>query len=315
MTRWLGVIAALTCGLQACAGPLVLLGAPDATFARGQERMGRIAKCVQQVEASEEEQRLFLQAEGFYQYRFALPRRGAWSYLAQGAAALTDFPAFQSLAGSLDLADFRLRTHDGAVHLWEALLHMYPNSPLRPLTLYRLGWAYRNLGVAGFPQTSAAAFNALANDYAGTPLAGLAAEANAVAWKAKDTATGLSLIPGLGQMYVGEYLNGTVRLSIGLASGAMVVAPLIIGIVRRNELTWKRDWPLLLTGFLGIVVLSIDYTAAYQDATRGVVEFNERQEAKFDDSHPGAPCDTEARDVTSQGRALPSHASTQSLWP
>ena len=39
----------------------------------------------------------------------------------------------------------------------------------------------------------------------------------------------------------------------------------------------------------GLIVLSIDYSFAYQDALRAVMQFNEREEIKFEDQHPGAP--------------------------
>jgi len=39
----------------------------------------------------------------------------------------------------------------------------------------------------------------------------------------------------------------------------------------------------------GLVVLSIDYTDSYRDAMRGVIQWNERAEAAFEDTHPLAP--------------------------
>jgi hypothetical protein len=39
----------------------------------------------------------------------------------------------------------------------------------------------------------------------------------------------------------------------------------------------------------GLVVLSIDYSLAYQDALRAVMQFNEREETKFEDRRPDAP--------------------------
>jgi len=252
--------------------------------------MVRTASVVEQEKPTDSEKGLFLQAEGFYQYRFAFPPRGLLSYLAQGAAAVTDLPALQSLAGSLDLADLRLRSYDGAVHLWEALLDEHPQSALRPLTLYRLGWAYRSAGATGFPRSSGdEAFDALAKDHPSSPLAILSREARAVPWKSKGKATAWSLMPGLGQMYVGEYANGAVRLAVALASLAMVAVPVYVASRRSGELSWRSDWPLLATGIGGLIILSIDYTAAYQDALRGVIEFNERSEAEFEERHPEAP--------------------------
>ncbi len=239
---------------------------------------------------TEAERWLFMQAEGFYQYRFAFPPHGLLSYLALAAAAITDFPALQSLAGSVDLVDLRLRSYDGAVHLWETLLVQHPKTALRPLTLYRLGWAYRSTAVSGFPRKSGdEAFNLLMKDYPGSPLAHLSREAKAVPWKSKDKATGFSLVPGLAQMYVGEYKNGAARLGVALGAAAMIIAPSAIAIDRGQDLTWSGDWPLLLSGLLGLVVLSIDYTSSYQDAMRGVGQFNERKQAAFEDGHPEAP--------------------------
>lgn len=274
-----------------CHSSLVLLDpTPDATFVRAQARLLRTAQLVDEAKPSEPERTLFLQAESFSEYRFTFPRRGALNYLAEGAAAITDLPALQSLAGSLDLADLRLRAYDGAVHLWEALLYRYPTTPLRPLTLYRLGWAYRSAGVEGLPHKSGdQLFDQLIKDHPSSPLAPLAAEAKKVRWKSKGTATACSLIPGVGQMYVGAYGSGVARLFIALGGAAMILAPVVVGIVRRNELSWSNDWPLLVTGTAGLVVLSLDYTSSYQDAIRRVVHYNERKEAEFQERHPEAP--------------------------
>ena len=64
---------------------------------------------------------------------------------------------------------------------------------------------------------------------------------------------------------------------------------MVIGFERRSDLTFKHDWPLLALGLGGLVVLSIDYTNSYEDAMRGVVQWNERAEAVFEDAHPDAP--------------------------
>lgn len=288
MRRALAVLLVSTAG---CSSSLVLLDPnPDATFARAQQRLARTARWVDDAKPTEPERTLFLQAEGFSQYRFIFPRRGVLNYLAEGAAAVTDLPALQSLAGSLDLADLRLRTYDGAAHLWEALLYRYPHTTLRPLTLYRLGWAYRSTGVEGLPHRSGdALFDQLIQEAPGSSLATLAAEAKQVRWKSKARATAASLLPGIGQMYVGAYGNGAVRLLIALGAAAMILAPVVVGVVRRNELSWEKDWPLLVTGTAGLVILSIDYTSSYQDAIRRVVHFNERKEAEFEERHPEAP--------------------------
>ena len=142
--------------------------------------------------------------------------------MAQAAAVIVELPMFQSLAGSLDLLDLRLRSYDAATQLWESLLAERPTTSLRPLVLYRLGWSYRSTGVSGLPRESGdEAFDLLIHEDPQSPLAGLAREAKGVPWKSKSHATGLSLVPGLGQMYVGEYLNGTIRLSVALAAAAM----------------------------------------------------------------------------------------------
>ncbi len=231
-----------------------------------------------------------MQAEGFYRYRFEFPRRSFGVHLAQIAAVTVELPALQALAGSLDLVDLRLKMSDAAVQLWETLLLEHPGTTLRPLTLYRLGWAYRSVGVSGFPRESGdEAFDVVAREQPGTPLAALALDAKRSPWKSKDTATGWSILPGLGQMYVGEYANGGARLAIALAAMAMIITPIAVAYSRRDDLSWGRDWPLLATGLGGLIVLSIDYTLAYQDVMRGVVQFNERAESAFASAHPDGP--------------------------
>ena len=208
----------------------------------------------------------------------------------QAAAVAFDFPALQAVAGSLDLIDLRLKTSDGAVHLWETLLDHHPQTELRPLTLYRLGWAYRSSGATGFPREAGdEAFAELIAIYPNSRFSPLAAQARSSPWKSKDTATGLSIVPGLGQMYVGEHMSGTIRLAVALAAVALIAVPVYIGYQRRDDLSWGRDWPLVVTGLGGIILLSIDYTTAYQDALRGVVEWNERAEASFEKQHADAP--------------------------
>lgn len=245
---------------------------------------------VDRQQPSLEERWLFLQAESYFRYRFEFPPRGALTYVAQAAAATADFPALQAVAGSLDLLDLRLKSYDGAVQIWETLLVRYPHSRLRPLTLYRLGWAYRSSGVGGLPRASGdEAFDVLVKENPGSKLALLAADAQAVQSKSKETVTGLSVVPGLCEFYVGERLNGSVRLAVALASVAMVVLPSVVAYQRRSDLSWGRDWPLFATGLAGLIVLNIDYTTAYEDALRGVVQWNERAESRFDDGHLDAP--------------------------
>jgi hypothetical protein len=88
---------------------------------------------------------------------------------------------------------------------------------------------------------------------------------------------------------VGEYLNGTIRLSVALAAAAMIVTPLVVASRHRDQLSWSQDWPLLAVGLSGLFILSIDYTTSYQDALRGVVQYNERQEELFERAHHAAP--------------------------
>src|SRR6266446_8063320 len=223
-----------------------LIRRDDPVFAHATTRMERTISEVDATGGTPAERSLFLQAEAFYRYRFEPPRRGGTSFLAEAAAAITDFPALQSLAGSLDLVDLRLRAADGAVQLWETFLQRYPNSQLRPLTLYRLGWAYRNVGAAGLPRASGdEAFEELLRSGAPAPIAAIVPAALATPWKSKGTAARWSLIPGLGQMYVGEPVNGSVRLAIALAATAAIVTPVVICFERGYDLTFKHDWTLL----------------------------------------------------------------------
>lgn len=286
MTKILVCVALVLAG---CASS-VLIAPDDQTFLSAQQHFAATAAAVDREQPPTDERWLFLQAEGLYRYRFEPPKRGFLPYLAQGAAAVIDFPALQSLAASLDLADLRLRMYDGSIQLWETLLQRRPQSRLRPLILYRLGWAYRSAGAAGLPRESGdQAFDALITEFPQTPLATAARAAKGTPWKSKDTATGLSLLPGLGQIYVGEKMNGALRLAVAVVSLAAIVVPIYVAYDRRSDLSWRRDWPLLAIGGGGLIMLSIDYTAAYQDALRGVVQFNEKSENEFAARHPEAP--------------------------
>jgi len=262
----------------------------DATFQRAERRLEIASAAVEALHPPPAERALFLQAEGFYRYRFTPPRRGALSYVAEVAAAVTDFPAFQSLAGSLDLVDLRLRSADASIQLWESLLANRPQTVLRPLVLYRLGWAYRNSSAAGLPRASGdEAWSVVATEAPGSHLAALALAAKTVPAKSKGTAAGWSAIPGLGELYVGDKVGGAIHLTFGVASLAAIAVPIAIAYDRRASLTWRRDWPLVAASFAGLIGLSIDYTVSYEGAMRGVVEWNERAEAGFEDAHPDAP--------------------------
>jgi hypothetical protein len=291
--RWGGGRGALVivgaAAISACAS-VPLVHPTDPILDRAQRNLARTTALAAASGAPPADQVLFLQAEGLYRYRFQPPPRTFASSLAVAAAAATDFPAFQALAGALDLLELRLRAYDGAVHLWETLLLRSPSSPLRPLTLYRLGWAYRNAAVSGLPRASGdEAWTLLAQEQPQGELTRLAVEARRTPWKSKSAATAWSALPGAGQIYVGETLNGVIRLSIGVVSLAAIAVPAYVAYQRRQDLGWSRDWPLLVTGLAGLIVLSVDYTTAYQDAIRGVVEHNERVEAAFEAAHPEAP--------------------------
>ncbi len=275
--------------LSACATS-VLIHPDDAAFNDAQQRLEHTVKIVDELEPSPSERNLFLQGESFYRYRFEPPPKGVEPYLAEGAAAIMDFPGFQSLASSLELLDLRYRAYDSAIQLWETLLTRYPLTNLKSLTLYRLGWAYRNAGARGFPRESPdSAFDQLIKEDPKSPLSALAHEAKSILWKSKTTATTMSVIPGLGQMYVGETRNGLIRLGVAVAALAAVIAPVYVAAHRGSDLAWNHDWPLLATGLGGAIVLSFDYTSSYEDAMRGVVQWNERAEAEFNHLHPEAP--------------------------
>jgi hypothetical protein len=282
------VLVALALFVQGC-GRSVLIHRDDVTYRRALDCFKRTRLLVTASLAPEDDQAIFIQAEALFRYRFAPPGRSVSSYVAQITASIIDLPVLDSLAGSLDLDLLRLRTSDGAVQLWESLLARNPSTPLRPLTLYRLGWAYRNSIASDFPGTSENAFDEIIAKHHDSPVAPFAAEARTVAWKSQRAATAWSIVPGLGQMYVGEHGNGTIRLAIALAAMTMIIVPSVIAFERRNDLSWHHDWPLILTGVAGVTVLTSDYSSSYQDAQRAVLEFNERSEAEFETSHPTAP--------------------------
>jgi hypothetical protein len=281
--------AAIAVFLSACSTS-ALIQKNDPAFSEAQQRLVRTAKIVDELKAPSAERTLFLQAESFYRYRYEPPSRGAESYFAEAAAAITDFPGFQSLAGSFDLLDLRYRAPDSAVQLWESLLTHYPQTSLKPFALYRLGWAYRSAGAKGLPRQSPdLAFDELIKNQPASTLATLAQEAKTVPWKSKETATARSLIPGLGQMYVGETHSGLIRLGVAIAALAAIMVPIYTAAHRGDALTWNNDWPLLATGLGGLIVLSFDYTSSYEDAMHGVVKWNESAEAEFNRTHPMAP--------------------------
>jgi hypothetical protein len=275
----------LTC--VACA-PSALLRPDDASFNAAHREFARSVEAVRSAPGGEPlapDAVLWLQAESLYRYRFDVDgARPTASYVVQLAAAATDFAPFLVAASSEGMMDLRLHAYDGAAQLYEALLTRHPDSPYRPLALYRLGWAYRSTLSEGFPRDSAGALEQLRRDYPGSPVAALAPQVQCVPWKSHDTAALLSLIPGAGQLYVGETANGLVRLGVSLGFATLAVVPLV-SLAHERRLRWL---PILLStaGFAG---LQVSYTAAYQDVQRAVLQFNERQEATFASLHPEAP--------------------------
>jgi hypothetical protein len=281
----LAAVAALACG---CGGSS-LIRADDLAYRRSLEHFKRTRELVTASLAPEDDQAMFLQAEGLFRYRFAPPARSFGSYVAQTVASAADLPVLDSLAGALDLYSLRLKTYDGSVQLWETLLARNPSSSLRPLALYRLGWAYRNSIASGLPRSPDEVFDELARKDPTSPVAPFAAEARRVPWKSMTRATAYSALPGLGQIYAGEIRNGAVRLAIAVVASGMVIIPSIVAYRRRNDLSWSNDWPLLVTGIVGAIVVTTDYSSSYQDALRAVLEYNERSERAFEDAHPDAP--------------------------
>ena len=270
--------------LNACSANSVLIRQDDQTFSIAQQQLQRTEKTVDELKPEPSERILFMQAEGFYRYRFLPSERSTGKYLAEAAAAITDFPGFQSLAGSLDLEDLRFRSPDSAVQIWETLLELHPQTKLRPLTLYRLGWAYRNVGAQGLPRSSPEAFDELIKEQPNSSLAAFAKEAKTIPWKSKETAAVRSLIPGFGQMYLGETRNGLVRLGIAVAALLAVAAPVYAA--AHGHHTSSLD---VAAGVVGLIVLSFDFTSSYDDTMRGVVLWNERAESEFNLANPSAP--------------------------
>lgn len=285
MLRAPALLLLLTCA--ACA-PSALIRPDDASFTAAQRELARDVQATlpaTNTEPPAPDAVLWLQAESLYRYRFDVEaERPTASYVAQLAAAATDFAPFLVAASSEGMMDLRLHAYDGAAQLYEALLSRYPDSRYRPLALYRLGWAYRNTLTEGFPRDSAGALELLQREYPTSPVASLVPQLQAVPWKSQNTAAVLSLIPGAGQLYVGETSNGLVRLGISLSFAALAVVPLV-SLAEQRHVRWV---PIVLStaGFTG---LQVSYTAAYQDAQRAVLQFNERQEAAFAATHPEVP--------------------------
>jgi hypothetical protein len=280
------VVAVLVCA--GCAHS-ALIDRDDTDYRRAVERYAVTRRLVTESLAPDDDQDMFLMAEAMFRYRFAAPARNPAGYLAEIGASIIDVPALESLAGSLDLFSLRLKTNDGAVQLWETLLARDRDTPLAGFALYRLGWAYRKSIVAGLPRSSDRAFDDLIAQHPASPLAPLATAAKRVRWKSPRAATAWSLIPGAGQMYAGKWGSGTIRLAIAVVAAAAVVLPAVIAYEQRDQLSWSGDWPLIVSGVIGGTVLTVDYSRAYDDALRDVIEIDDEQEAKFEAEHPDAP--------------------------
>jgi hypothetical protein len=270
-------------------GHSVLIPPGDLTYRDSIAHYQRTRALIAATLAPDDEQARFLQAEAFYRYRFEPPGRSVAAYFVQAAASLIDLPVLDSVAGALDLYSLRVRINDASVQLWESLLDHHPTTPLRALTLYRLGFAYRNSLSDGFPRESDDAFAELETKFADSPLTPLARAAQRMDWKSQSAATAWSIVPGLGQMYAGHYASGAVRLAIASAAAAALIVPSVIAVERGRDLSFHHDWPLLVTAVAGAVVLTVDYSSSYQDARAAAIEYNERAEAAFEAAHPDAP--------------------------
>ncbi len=292
MPRRSRCVATLAClGIAACGGN-PLIRPDDQTFTRAQTRLLHTQTLVDTASASKAESVAFMQAEGLYQYRFEPAARSFGSYFMQALAVATEFAPLQALAASAGMFELRLRGYDGAVQLWESLLLRSPLCTLAPLTLYRLGWAYRSLNTSGFPREEPQeAFDELIRRFPLSPLSKLAIDAKSVPWKSQDMAIGLSIVPGAGQAYAGEWGNGSLRFLTAAVFAAVAIVPIVV--IYKNsqqDRLWTRQnaaWAG--TSILGIILLNVAYVAAYQDAQRAVVQFNERGERAFEDRHPEAP--------------------------
>ena len=273
---------ALALLVAACAhSPLIHPDDPE--FRAAQARLAATDERVQREASSAEEGALFLQAESFYRYRWAVSLHDGRAYALQAVAAAIDFGPFSALASTNGVGDLRLLAYDGAAQLFEAHLAQFPRSALAPLALWRLGWSYRAAQSEEFPRGTGEVFAELIRRH-DPLLSPLAAEARATPWRSQDTAVALSVLPGLGQIYAGETLNGVVRMVLAAGFAALFAAPLIQAL-NQDSLGWKRI-AVSTAGFIGLQVV---YTTSYQDAQRAALDFDEREEAAFMAAHPQAP--------------------------
>lgn len=276
---FVAIICLATCG---CA-PSALIRQSDRTFDLASQRFLASAKDLDKS-ALTPDGALFLQAEAFYDYRFSLESPNSHALAAEIAASATDFAPLGFWAASLEMGQFRIQAYDGAVQLYEALLEKYPSSPWKPMVLYRLGWAYRNLSMEGFPRDPEKSFAELSQGYPASPLAALAMEAMQVPYKTQGSATAWSILPGAGQMYIGHWGSGAIRLTLASAFAAIALVP-----TAKMIQDQRLDWAPALISLAGLVGLQVTYTTAYQDAKRQAIEFNEAKEAAFNLGHPDAP--------------------------
>src|SRR5262249_54148314 len=107
--RPLMAIAVAALGAAGACGHSSLLRRDDPAPEDSQRRLAATAAAVEVSGAPPVERLLFMQAEGFHRYRFQAPRPSVASTAAVVAAVITELPAFQALAGSLDLDDLRVR--------------------------------------------------------------------------------------------------------------------------------------------------------------------------------------------------------------
>src|SRR6478735_5383731 len=82
--------------LAAGCGHSTLIRRDDPVLDDSQRHLVKTAAAVEALAAPPAERLLFMQAEGFYRYRFQAPPRSAASTVAVIAAAITDVPAFQA---------------------------------------------------------------------------------------------------------------------------------------------------------------------------------------------------------------------------
>src|SRR5437868_4488532 len=92
---FLSLLTALSC-ISGCTTASVLIPPDDSTFNEAQVRLDRTIRAVNEANAPSAESTLFIQAEGFYRYRYTPPPHDTSFYLISAASAVTDFPGFQS---------------------------------------------------------------------------------------------------------------------------------------------------------------------------------------------------------------------------